>query len=71
MPGVQCTLLLGSLPDLTVLLPPLLIRAQVNNATTYLVTLNVQLVALSGNATVLTSKAPGEPGVPFDCTHLS
>ena len=35
---------------------------QVDNATTHLVTLNVQLVGLSGNATVLTSKAPGERG---------
>ena len=35
---------------------------QVNNATVYLVALNGQLVALSGNSTLLTSKAPGKQG---------
>lgn len=39
---------------------PCVLTVQVDNATAYLVTLNAQLVGLSGNATVLTSKAPGE-----------
>ncbi len=37
-------------------------RMQVDNATAHLVVLHVQLIGLSGNATVLTSKAPGEGG---------